>query len=481
MKNKKPQFIATFLLATFAIGTSASAQQAPFKLIKKDVLQSNSYKKAQQFLNVKHSTNSNRPTTQQQRVLSQVYLDSDNLPSDSTTYTYSNMRGSDFDYYDFDFEYNIDHEPGIVPSSINPANMYSSSMSAFADTIKSNYSNNNNGQFTYSKGYYRSDNQIDSIITGFGDNTNLTPNNKIENTFNTAGQIQSTTRLTIGNTTDYSIDKYNYNAASTLITEDSLYYTTGSVTQLDLVTSYKYNANNKLDSILTIATPNGISTVVDFTAFSYNSNNMVQSVHYYELEPTTSVFELSEVDSFTYFNNFDAYQSVKYYSYDGGQIDEFGFIQGTLGVNGYPDSLKAITIDYDFNDTTTATLVFEYNSFNNPIKIRFFDNDTLDGGTNFRYQEYDDSTTSIKSIVNNSFEMFPNPFSNQISINNKSDLSGVCTISLTDFAGRIVFESNQSIHAGQNDIAIPQLAKGIYILELQNEKGIHFNQKVVKE
>lgn len=94
MKNSKTKFITAFLLAAFATGTALSAQSLPFQFIKKDTEYSNSYKKAQQFLKVQHSTIRNKPTMLKQRVLSQVSFDENQLPVDSTNFTYSNLRGS---------------------------------------------------------------------------------------------------------------------------------------------------------------------------------------------------------------------------------------------------------------------------------------------------------------------------------------------------------------------------------------------------
>ncbi len=479
MKTNKTKFIATFLLATFAIGTTISAQQNPFKLTKQNEEASNSYKKANQFLKVNQTKTHNRPTTIKQRVLSQTYFDDTNLPSDSTTFAYSGMRGSDFDYYNLDFEYNTDHESGILPE-INSI-LYSNRMAAYADTIKEYY-DNGNGEYSFSMAYYRADNQLDSIITGMGDNSSVTAYNKSENTFNATGVLQTTTWSSVGNPNDYSITNYYYNAAFTKIILDSTFYFTGGNSYLDWITSYKYDANDRIDSVITYGDQGGSNIIMaDFTVLSYYPNGSLLSRSSYEMNLNNMSFQIEQSDSFSYFSNFDAYETIKIYSYDEGVLYTKIFALGTLGANGYPDSLKARVTDYDINDSFNIAIAFEYNSFNNPTNISTYFDDDYNGKTHFRYEEYDDSPASIKPIVNGSFEVFPNPIKDQININNKSELNGQYSISLMDISGRMVFERQQTISAGQNIISIPQIAKGIYLLELKNDKGIQFSQKVVKE
>lgn len=328
--------------------------------------------------------------------------------------------------------------------------------------------------------HYRADNQIDSIITGIGDQTSLTALEKIENTFN-AGKIKTTTRKSISNPDNYSVTTYYYNASNSNILEDSTFYFTGANPNFDLATSYKYDANDRIDSILTYASPNTIIQLVDFAVFSYYPNGDLLATNHYELEPVSSNFQIAESDTFSYFSNFDAYESLKSYGYENGQIGMTIFGQCTLGASGYPDTLKAQVTDYFQNETIDAVVVYDYNSFNNPIKLTQYFNGTLADGINFRYEEYEDSTTSIQSIVSNAFEIFPNPVKDQIVIHNKHEFTGIYSISLIDLSGRTVFDRKQFIGVGKNIISIPGVSKGIYILELRGSKGDHFSQKVVKE
>ena len=485
MTNNKPKFIAAFMLATCALSTSASAQKAHFKLAKENAEQSNSYNKAQPLLKAQQTINKSRPTAMQQRVISQVSFDENEIAMDSTAYKYSETRGSAFNYYYIDFSYDYEHSfSPVLPSSA--ALMTNSRMSTTADTIKQ-YDDINTSDFSYSVGYYRADNQLDSIIVGFSSNASMTEYSITKNTFNAAGLLETSTQNDIGNATDYTITKYFYNTAATQLEKDSTFYVSGGIMSLDKVTAYKYDANERIDSVLTYAPMSANSVeLIDFTALGYYPNGKILSINTYLIDQLGTNFLIAQSDTFTHFTNFDAYETMQSYIYDeDGLTNAFSF-QTTLGSNGYPDTVKAVIVFYDpnmlFDITLSIAVAFDYNTYNNPISIKqYYDDDPLEYGMRFKYQEYDDSPTSIKPIVNNSFEVFPNPIKDQININNKSELTGKYSISLMDISGRMVFERQQTISAGQNIISIPQIAKGIYLLELKNDKGTQFSQKVVKE
>jgi len=122
--------------------------------------------------------------------------------------------------------------------------------------------------------------------------------------------------------------------------------------------------------------------------------------------------------------------------------------------------------------------------------------DSLKTWINRRFSWIDDNISTIYypitdvSTVNqikNSFEIFPNPFSDKLSIKMKLGNAGIYSIQIYDIYGRKIYLSNPNYYLPGDheynfeDKIISTLAKGIYIVTLV-ESGNYVNQcKIVKE
>jgi len=82
------------------------------------------------------------------------------------------------------------------------------------------------------------------------------------------------------------------------------------------------------------------------------------------------------------------------------------------------------------------------------------------------------------SGINKSADLFvsPNPFFNTIHVNNMSGKTMVC---ICDITGREVYGA--SLNANDNEIYVPDLQKGMYILRLTDIDNNIYNFKIVKE
>ncbi len=109
------------------------------------------------------------------------------------------------------------------------------------------------------------------------------------------------------------------------------------------------------------------------------------------------------------------------------------------------------------------------------------------GSVPFAYYYIDDifvtacDTTwiGVNEIVNqNDFTIYPNPASTTITI--ESIKHQVQSIRIMDVLGREVFRSSKNDVLSTKNIDVSQLLSGIYILQVQTEKGI-LNKKFVKE
>ena len=106
----------------------------------------------------------------------------------------------------------------------------------------------------------------------------------------------------------------------------------------------------------------------------------------------------------------------------------------------------------------------------NPAKARY-----LAGGQMTVCRE--DFTTGISNPISSSdfFSISPNPFSNKLNIHSILQHSELSTISCFDLTGRIVFEKNLLLNAGNNTIDFNQqnlLKNAAYILTIKSEKNI---------
>lgn len=82
--------------------------------------------------------------------------------------------------------------------------------------------------------------------------------------------------------------------------------------------------------------------------------------------------------------------------------------------------------------------------------------------------------SSVNELVTNSMKLYPNPAQGIVTI--ESALVG--TARILDIAGRTVLSS--AIEAGENRLAIEQLQRGVYLVQLSTEKGTQTERLVVR-
>ena len=155
------------------------------------------------------------------------------------------------------------------------------------------------------------------------------------------------------------------------------------------------------------------------------------------------------------------------------------------GVNGLPDSLVAFSREQPVDPfEKEGTLIYQYNSFNNPVKetIIFSDN-TPPSSINFYYEEYEDSVNSIHPITDNKdFRVYPNPFTDNINIDyNGDNTMQAVTIKLVNILGQTVLREKRNLHQGHNAITLPETAPGNYFLILKSPDGQIWSRKMLKQ
>lgn len=448
----------------------SSFAQPGFNLFKNEKTTLKSQKRAWQILNTQPKNFKNKATAIKERVIAQTNSDLRNAETDTTHYTYLSTRGSKFNFNDLEFGYNTEMDidrPGINDLKIN--------ITAFADTIK-NYDSIGGDLSSLFRGYYRADNQLDSIIYGY-ENGPTFMYIILKNTFNAQDYITEGEIIDASSSNVIGKVVYAYNNDFSKYVADS-FFSYMPTPELTNFTKYTYGANNKVDSIFNYVSNGGNLELNDLTVMKYFQNGQIKELHTFEMNGT--VLEPVEINKYTHFTNHEYISSWEKTAYQNGIYEFTIAIDISIGSNGFPDSLVGgVTENNNVVEQIVGTI--EYNTANNPIHIKTFTSGVLDRIINFYYEEYDDGTTSIQPIENNFAQIYPNPFIDKINITIKETLKSISTISLTDILGRQIFEQNSFLNAGNNLILLTELPAGVYMLNITNPEIGQVNKKVLKK
>ena len=148
----------------------------------------------------------------------------------------------------------------------------------------------------------------------------------------------------------------------------------------------------------------------------------------------------------------------------------------------------------DFSGTIqwTARYNSQSNDYNDLASLDF-DNDhnvlvsgrTEKAGTNDQYTttiKYSNSATGIPAISEDdiSFQVFPNPSNEAISILSNSPSIKIKSIVISDECGRMIKETSCA-GTMESHIVVREFASGIYFFRIKTEDGKLFNGKFVKQ
>ena len=84
--------------------------------------------------------------------------------------------------------------------------------------------------------------------------------------------------------------------------------------------------------------------------------------------------------------------------------------------------------------------------------------------------------TSIETINSSNFNIYPNPTTDNVSINFTEAVSG--SISLVDLHGNVV--ATKSISGNTSNISTSDLASGVYVVKINSDKGVAVKQLVIE-
>jgi hypothetical protein len=420
-----------------------------------------------------------KPTGTAQRVIAQVY--SEDGAIDSTHFKYTGTKGSRYNHNILNFGYNTDFGSNYAPMITL---MYQSDpLDLLADSITAL---ENDELYFLAKGFYRSDNKLDSFYSNNYSGTNPPNLGKTLHTFYPNGKIKEIISLNASGSPTFDtlqVRRLTYNGAADRILTDTLLINFGSGIEPMIVMSYHYNTQGNADTVTTLASMIGIFEPIEKAILSYTTLGKIEKISAFDVDGATGDLNLYQKDSFAYAGGADYFTFWESHS----NFDENGVSQDGdrmikyPGVNGMPDSV----IISSFNNNTweeEVKLVYTYNAFDNPELLTATNNGAPAGSMKFYYETYEDGISGIDPIANNKdFNVYPNPFSNNINIDWKGKQQSNVTIRLTNIVGQEVYKTSMKLVTGKNAVSIPSLNNGNYILLIQDADGKSRSSKLVKK
>lgn len=464
------------LLAGALFGIFQLQAQTPF--LKKQNAPDKNHILLRDLLRHQSTNTAQKPTGLQQRVIAQSSSNMFSPEVDSNTFKYTGTRGSSFDFNGLDYRYNTSFTNTYSPLFRFPGDPRPETL--LADSIRS-YTD---GQlYQYARAYYRTDNKIDSVTNGYDDGSGgFTPYKSI-NTFNPQGFLTKSFSLmesTPGVLDTALIYGYSYNSTFSRVERDSIWIM-NSTPILVGVTTYHYN-NNKLDSMLSWDPQAGPEPLNKYS-FTYYNDGKLRTIKNYDYETGSPLLYYADTLGYTSGVDYHTFFQEEYYE-DGNFSDGYREVKFP-GANGLPDSIQA----YERGSAVaawgySATLLPEYNSYHNPVA--FYITTALTGTDTmarsfFYYETYNDGL-SVKPLATNAdFNVYPNPFTDNLSIEWKGKQQSNTTIQLINIAGQEVFKTSVKLNNGANSIHIPALNSGHYVLMIRDAEGKSWSHKMVKK
>lgn len=476
---------ALLLASVAAISLQATAQQPKIPFFGK--VKSKHGQLTKQLLRLQESgIKAEKPTADKQRVIAQAFkipaFGGEPQEYDSTRYTYTGTNGSTFDFNSGDYMY-IDYFTNTYPPMF--VRLYeATSQNVLADSM---LYYDDDGFYGSQKAYYRTDKKIDSVWTLSSTGTGV--RNKTINAYDAGGHLTASYELNRSSATapwdTSSYRHYSYNSTFTQMSHDSLWVKVMTNIALREDNIYHYSAAGKLDSIMTWNTEEPTPVRKKAVRIGYNSGGKITTIKEYRYDDLTGIPALSEADSLGYTTGVNYYTFHGMYGYnDETMVDGSEEVRYFNSTSGLLDSVQ----NFSFIEGAPApwmlfgTMYASYNSFNNPTGLKVtVPAIGIDITMNFYYEIYDDNVSSVRPVTaNQDFSVYPNPFANTINIDWKGRQQSDATVRLVNMVGQEVFQGKISLKSGRNQLDIPAVTNGNYVLLIQDAAGKSWSAKMVK-
>lgn len=89
-------------------------------------------------------------------------------------------------------------------------------------------------------------------------------------------------------------------------------------------------------------------------------------------------------------------------------------------------------------------------------------------------------TTNVEILTSNTFAVFPNPVSDNVTINWSKDWSGTAQMSIVDMTGRVVMQNNLNT-SSVSTINLQSLTSGVYFIKINSGKQQHTEKLIIQK
>lgn len=398
-----------------------------------------------------------------ERVIANAY---EELTIDSTTYTYSAGRGCQLDKQLGVSIDNIDYDHSVY---------YSISMPATLD-YKSSRVYNGNNQVTV---------EMDSNFVS----PNWEPSNRTTNTYNASNQM-STTLMEYWNGTSWQNGQqiiYTYTGNN--LTQELAQSWNGTMWGDSWKQEYVYSGSNLTEETFSIYNQmNSAWEGSDKTLYSYNANNQIETEIYQNYN--MNAWENSDKTIYTYNTTTNKIEKLEMQIWNNNQWEndikvDITWTGNSLLVadfqtwNGLSwDKLQQITLTFnslgypttDMSETWNGT-AYVFDPANNDYKERWY------------YEPYNNNV-GVQDVANNVFggvTIFPNPTNETLTIAFQQPTNTAKNVLVMDMMGKILLQTTVEAASNTTSINLSGLTNGNYLVELNDESGIRYTTKVVKQ
>ena len=458
------QLLLLFLL--LLSGNFAFAQH------RRDPLISNYDREILQILRKQNSAGELKPTALKQRVIAQSNIYGIN--HDSTSFKYSGMRGSRFDFNSYNYA-------RVLENVMEP-----DAFSLLADSILF-YQQETLSYVDYA--YYRPDNKTDSIFAIFLHGFYELDSMKEINEYNSDGVARQTYYFAYDPVTNdtNTIIQYNYDATHLKKITDTVWGKESGSWFFGSTTQYHYDAFGNLDTLTQWGHISGTLTMTGRSIFTYYPDGKLRTRLRSDYFNETSF--TSTLDTFGYTSGLDYctwWQTVRTTDHGNGPAVQYRLHLKYPGVNGNPDSTKLFTKATP-NDNWTLQSVYRYtyNDYNNPEEILVFQSGNNTGipdqRSRFYYEIYDNGLSINEDKNGLDITAYPNPFNDRIDVDCKSLLNQNCTFRLFNAVGIEVFYVRAAVRDGKVTLSFPRLSDGFYTLLIPTPDGRLLKNKMIRK
>ncbi len=412
-----------------------------------------------------------KPTAIKQRVVSQVFFEDGSI--DSSRYHYSGTNGSSYNFNNFvDPGYSYAFGPDIAPAYANfderlpSTDVHADSISSLGDGM------------VYARhiAYYNAAGLLDSAIEKEVPSGDIYSKVLVQR--NAAGHVTSVDEVGGAGSGSWGQRKRIIYNTSGQVTTDSSFYISGGTWSYNNSRTYHYNGSGRLDTLME---SNG-SFYKTRHLFSYDGTGRLIATRAYSIvEDSPAILMTKDSVGYTEGHDYITYYEDTYYG-EMGEDESYRLLQ-YAGSHPGPDSMKIQFSAEGGEWFTLTTGRFEYNLQGNPVALyaENMDPEEDDQHIKFYYEDYDDGLSNKDVFLNKDFAVYPNPFTNNISLEYKGTEQKNVSVSLADITGRTVFQSSINLQSGSNNIAVPELSAGTYILQVQGKTGKLYSNKLIKK